>query len=69
MVFQCAGGGGVPISKAEEEGTEAAIRPEGGRQGRSSAWVVRTAITGGARQARRGDFIRAASSGSNDFCL
>lgn len=65
------GGGSVLISKAEEEGTEAVIRPEvaeGGKD-RSSAWVIRTAITEGARHTGRGDFSRAASSGSNDFCL
>lgn len=59
------------ISKAEEEGTEAVIRPEvaeGGKD-RSSAWVVRTAITEGAWLTWRGDFSRAASSGSNDLCL
>lgn len=47
------------------------IRPEvaeGGKD-RSSAWVVRTAITEGAWLTWRGDFSRAASSGSNDLCL
>lgn len=64
-------GGGVLISKAEEEGTEAVIHPEvveGGKD-RSSAWVIRTAITEGACQTGRGDFSWAASSGSDDFCL
>lgn len=65
------GGSRVLISPAEEEGTEAVIRPEAAEGGkdRSSAWVIRTAITEGACQAGRGDLNRAASSGSNDFCL
>lgn len=37
------------ISRAEEEGTEAMIRPQGAEGGKdsSSAWVGRTAVTRG----------------------
>lgn len=71
VALHCGRGWQGLISKAEEEGTEAVIRPEvaeGGKD-RSSAWVVWTAITEGAWPTWRGDFSRAASSGSNDLCL